>query len=548
MMRSRDIGRRWGMAATLLALVATGAAGHVGAVASGGGALAMGAATATPIKHLVVIFQENVSFDHYFGTYPHALNPAGEPPFVALPATPSVDGLAGALLSANPNQANPQRLARKDAITCDQNHEYDAEQLAWNGGLMDRFVQETSGSATGGVTGADCKTPLPGHTGDQGTNKLVMDYYDGNTVTALWNYAQHFTLLDNSFGTTYGPSTTGALNLIAGDISGATAPAGSTAIVTTTAEQTAAMSATTGTAALPYVDVRDGAVIGDPDGAYDDCASKDQVNMSGKNVGDLLNAKHITWGFFEGGFRPTATTGGKAVCGSKHTNSSGAKVTDYSAHHQPFQYYASTANPHHLAPSSVGMIGRPDQANHQYDLSDFTAALAAGNLPAVTFLKAAKYQDGHPGYSSPLDEQQFLVSTINSIERSPFWSSTAIVIAYDDSDGWYDHVPGPVINQSSGLPVERCGTARVGQPDTRCGYGPRLPMLIISPFARANYVDHQLTDQSSILRFIEDNWRLGRISGTSFDRLAGSLTDSFAWSSPTNPHLMLDPVTGQPTR
>src|SRR6516162_2452341 len=84
----------------------------------------------TPIKHLVVIFQENVSFDHYFGTYPNALNPQGEPSFLALPDTPSVNGLTAALLTNNPNLANPMRLDRvlSELVTCDQNHGYMAEQ------------------------------------------------------------------------------------------------------------------------------------------------------------------------------------------------------------------------------------------------------------------------------------------------------------------------------------------------------------------------------------------------------------------------------------
>src|SRR5436309_13976855 len=93
--------------------------------------------TSTPITHLVVIFQENVSFDHYFGTYPYALNPAGEPRFRAKLNTPSVNGLlGGGLLTSNGNQVNPFRLDRSQAATCDQNHEYTAEQQAFNGGLM----------------------------------------------------------------------------------------------------------------------------------------------------------------------------------------------------------------------------------------------------------------------------------------------------------------------------------------------------------------------------------------------------------------------------
>src|ERR1700716_942093 len=86
--------------------------------------------TATPIKHLVVIFQENVSFDHYFATYPDATNPKGEPAFHAREGAPNVNGLNGALLTNNPNLGNPQRLDRSQALTCDQDHGYTNEQRA----------------------------------------------------------------------------------------------------------------------------------------------------------------------------------------------------------------------------------------------------------------------------------------------------------------------------------------------------------------------------------------------------------------------------------
>src|SRR5579862_5514535 len=83
--------------------------------------------TSTPIKHLVVIFQENVSFDHYFGTYPNATNPPGEPRFTPASGTPTVNGLSGALLTANPNGMNPDRLDRSQPLTCDQDHDYTPE-------------------------------------------------------------------------------------------------------------------------------------------------------------------------------------------------------------------------------------------------------------------------------------------------------------------------------------------------------------------------------------------------------------------------------------
>ena len=161
-----------------------------GGVAPAASDPAVAYATATPVKHLVVIFQENVSFDHYFGTYPVAANPPGEPAFHAAPGTPTVNGLTEALLQHNPNSANPRRLTRAQALTCDQDHRYTKEQEAADGGLMDRFVESTGNAQCGGQA--------------YGRPGLVMDYFDGNTVTALWNYAQHFAMSDNSFGTTLG--------------------------------------------------------------------------------------------------------------------------------------------------------------------------------------------------------------------------------------------------------------------------------------------------------------------------------------------------------
>lgn len=272
--------------------------------------------------------------------------------------------------------------------------------------------------------------------------------------------------------------------------------------------------------------------------------------MSGTNVGDLLNKQNITWGWFQGGFKPSSVVNGVAVCATAHNNIGGASVTDYIPHHEPFQYYQSTANPHHLPPTSVAMIGKTDQANHQYDLSDFWQAVGAGNMPAVSYLKAAAYQDGHAGYSDPLDEQHFLVNTINRLQESQFWKSTAVVIAYDDSDGWYDHVMGPILSQSNDPAYDAltdpgaCGTAKAGAYQDRCGYGPRLPLMVISPFAKENFVDHSVTDQSSILRFVEDNWNLGRIGNQSFDALAGSLNNMFDFSHHSGV-LMLDPTTGE---
>ncbi|MGD1212845.1 MAG: alkaline phosphatase family protein [Candidatus Acidiferrales bacterium] len=500
--------------------------------------------TTTPIKHVVVIFQENISFDHYFATYPYATNPEGEPAFQAKDDTPRVNNLlSGGLLIENPNSTQPFRMDTGVAsVTCDQNHDYTPEQQAADHGLMDQYPQFTG---TGSTAGSPCNDY------GKGTG-VVMGYFDGNTVQAIWNYAQHFAMSDNSYGTMFGPSTVGALNLIAG----------------TTATATLVPKKPNGNAASPSGNIANGsttgAAIGDPRPGFDDCASTTpglansaQITVSGKNVGDLLNAKGITWGWFHGGFAPTGVDAkGRAICGQHHVGLAGDDALtqssdgDYIPHHEPFEYYAQTTNQHHVPPSDPSLIGTSsDGASHQYDLSAFWTALGEDRLPSVTYLKAAAYQDGHPGYSDPIDEQNWVVSVINAIMNSPYWKDTAIIVSYDDSDGWYDHVLGPVVNQSAVTDDALTGPASCGAATTttqgQCGYGPRLPLLVISPYAKQNYVDHRTTDQSSILRFIEDNWDLGRIGGNSSDVKAGRLNGMFDFDDGPSAHkLILDPATG----
>ena len=602
--------------------------------------------TRTPIKHVVVIFQENVSFDHYFGTYPYATNADGQP-FHAAPGTPAVDGLLPAtshslpaslrhstnLLTSNPNEAPPLRLDSSangigtDAggqLTCDQDHDYSDEQAAFDNGEMDRFVQATgtaSGTAPGG---APCQA------------SQVMDYYDGNAVTGMWNYAQHYSLSDNSFGTTFGPSSPGAINLVSGD----------TGNVDTAHE---ANSPPISTSTSPNGDLTaDGkggySLTSDAQPYYDDCSTRDAVALSGQNIGDVLNNEGLSWGWFQGGFTPStsfaaalAATGNSGqptstftpdefssyfanaanrpahssnqnLCSAVHpvgvavggTGQYGYK-DDYIPHHEPFNYYASTANPHHLTLPTDGAgedtfaglqeIGRDTQSyaggvpqfntpNHQYDTGDFdqlVAAISDGELPAsalpaVSFIKAPGYEDGHPGYSDPADEQKFVATEIDALMHSPDWSSTAVVVNWDDSDGWYDHVYSGVTNPSlspadnltptstTGTTSGKCGpspqtTAPLAGEQGRCGFGPRIPLLVISPYAQHNHVDSDLSDQSSILNFIEYNWHLPGIPGSADQVLAGvdkkeripfDLAGMFNFDGPRNPKVIINPLTGQP--
>lgn len=499
--------------------------------------------TSTPIKHLVIIFQENVSFDHYFGTYPNAANPDGEPAFHAKKGTPTVNGLSGALLVNNPNSlgtgngtgaTNPFRLDRSQAATNDQNHAYGPEQAALHFGLMDLFPAKV------GTAGPPPNAPPQVVT----TKGLNLGYYDGNTVTALWNYAQHFAMSDNSFDTTFGPSTPGLLNLVSGQTNGVINTINGTGNQTDGSNSTLTM-------------------VGDADPLNDMCSSptRNQGQMAGQNIGNLLSTAGVTWGSFMGGFDLTIrNSNGTIGCG--RTSTGVASTTgDYIPHHAFFQYYASTANPMHTRPASISEIGHDGQANHNYDINDFFTAVSAGNFPAVNYLKAPAFQDGHAGYSDPLDEQTFITTVVNFLEKTRYWDSTAVVILYDDSDGWYDHAMPPIVNQSTS-PADAltasgaCGdgsSALSGpQPGTthaqgRCGYGPRQPLLVISPWAKRNFVDHTVTDQTSVLRFIEDNWLEGtRIGGGSFDVLANSIDQMFDFDHARlgSGKLTLDPSTG----
>jgi phospholipase C len=530
--------------------------------------------TKTPIKHLVVVFNENRSFDHYFGTYPNALNPEGEPLFEPAKNTQrDINNLLSspALLDNNPNAnpnvvpsngatvtqpsngvnaANPFRIDRTQADTAGQNHSYGPEQKAYDAGKNDLFPLDVGNGTTGGA-------------GAFGTKGQVMGFFDGNTVTAYWNYAQNYAMSDNAWGDAFGPSTPGLLEMFAGNTNGIVAGVG--------------------TSGNELADGQGGiTLVGDVDPTFDVCSPGTSVSSTAKNIGDLLNAANIPWGSFVGGFNlQTINDNGSTGCagvnsqgvlatnaGRSHVSPvTGRTVNDYVQHHIWFQYFTSTANPTHLRPTSTAAIGftnvpgtkKVDPANHAYDLNDFFAAAGSGNYPAVSFVKMEAYQDEHPGNSNSLDAQTGFVTLVNFLQQQPDWDSTAVILAYDDSDGWYDHafakttqasfsaqdaltapgqcgVPGvtPVPNGVKGLPVAG-----------RCGPGTRLPFLVISPYAKQNYVSHVFITQASIPQFIEDNW-LGseRLGGGSFDATTGSIMDLFDFTQKKSVKLILDPTFG----
>jgi phospholipase C len=573
--------------------------------------------TATKIKHLVVIFNENRSFDHYFGTYPNALNPPGEPAFVAAKGTPIPDNFTShsELLHQNPNlnpvngagATNPFRLDRSQSNTASQSHNYTNEQLAFDNGKADLFPLDVGVAKTSGLT--NLNAPIPLGSPAFNTTGQTMGYFDGNTVTAFWNYAQNFAMSDNAWSDTFGPSTPGLLNMFAGQTNGivpqvnqATGgpllPTLVNGVAQTTAPTTTVIPDGTG----GFVDTF--TLIADSDPTMDVCSIATQPGKSGTtimsdapNIGTLLNKANIPWGSFVGGFNlqtvnENQSTGCNGVTMAPNgqisfsanpgrstiSQVSQVQVNDYIPHHIWFQYFKDTANPNHVRPASTAEIGHDGPANHAYDIQDFQTAVSAGNYPAVSFIKLPAFQDSHPGggESNTLDEQAGVVDLINFLQEQPDWDSTAVIIAYDDSDGWYDHAFAQPTSRASfsQVPVIKGGlqtsltdalngNGNCGIPNApgtslptgihgqgvngRCGPGMRQPFLLISPYAKKNFISHVFSTQASIPQFIEDNWLNGeRLGQGSFDndRQTGSIMDMFDFSQKPGRKLILDRTEG----
>ncbi|MDN3279174.1 alkaline phosphatase family protein, partial [Frankia sp. RB7] len=371
-----------------------------------------------------------------------------------------------------------------------------------------------------------------------------------------WNYAQHFAMSDNNWTDTFGPSTPGVLEVVGGQTNGVQPVIGTTSSI---------------------ADGQGGLTLtGDTDPGNDACSSTTSTMlMGGKNIGNLLTDERISWGCFMGGFDLTLkNANGTTGCARStfSTNVNGT-IVDYIPHHAFFQYHASTANPTHARPSSVHAIGhthdfngKVDPANHNYDLEDLYAAIKAGNFPAVSYVKMPAFQDGHAGNSDPLDEQAGNVELINFLQKQPEWRETAVIITYDDSDGWYDHQYVAPKNASYDATADQvngpglCGLGPTKQPapkglsgkpvNGRCGPGTRVPLIVVSPYAKTNYVSHTYTTQASVVRFIEDNWLHGqRLGGGSFDATSGSIMDLFDFGQDHSHDfrtdaLFLDPTAG----
>ncbi|MDB5052293.1 MAG: hypothetical protein JWM44_343 [Bacilli bacterium] len=384
--------------------------------------------TTTPIKHTIIIYQENRSYDSYFGTYPNA------PGFNALPGTPKAEGIpAGSYnLDENGNKVAPFLFDPNQLTTEDVDHNFDDMVGAYDNGKMDNFYAASEKHK-------------------KGTGKVAMGYYDYQSIPYYWQYAQHYSLADHFFQPVFGPSTPGALYLISAQSGNSTNP-----------------------------------IKGDPVPAYGPLGGDKGNRAEGlkyKNIGDVLNEKGISWAWYQGGYTKADSS--------------------YSSHHNPFQYFDN--------------YDKGAYKNNMKDYDAFAQDVANGTLPAVVYIKGAYGEDEHPGASGQSNPtaEDFSVKTINTIMKSKYWKDSAIIVTYDESGGYWDHVAPTQVKAG---------------PDGLQGNGPRIPAIVISPFSKENYVSNTEYDTTSILKFIESNYKLDSLNNR--DKAANNILDMFDFDHP----------------
>jgi len=460
------------------------------------------------IKYVFVLYQENRSFDSYFGTFPGAeglySSPASETPGFTQKIV-NTDGTAGTI---QPFLIGPSEYAA-DTDDIDHSHARIVSKMDIqnNTALMDQFAvtEELKYSPTGN----------PSLQAKQ-MGELSMAYEDCDTIPLLWAYAQRFALFDHIFQDMTGPSTPGNLAIIgaqSGQTQWALHPSESTSVpilsdpdplwgspTDTSANKlpvnpgdypgyTTAVNLTFATLPLSMLlSTAKTVTAGDTDAASDLADVNDDVDFLAK-----LTQPAVTFGWYEEGFdkEPTDPDDGPTDANGTHAS--------YITHHNGPQYFGYIAN-------------NPQMRQELHGLQDFYTALTDKTLPqagGVFFVKGGYTNilnlkpvdpdptvqknflgdDDHPAYSDAQISEAMVAETINRIAASPYWPQSAIIITWDDSEGDYDHVPPPIV--------------ATGPDQSVISFGPRVPLIMISPYAKLNYISHEQGSHSSVVKFID---------------------------------------------
>jgi phospholipase C len=415
-------------------------------------AAASGADVLSRVQHIVVVYQENWSFDSLYGNFPGAngfandastvgqVDKAGQP-YAVLPQPidietgkpPVADRRFPANLPVQPFDA--AKYVPDDMKTGDLVHRYYQEQYQIDGGKMDRFVAYSDASS------------------------LAMSYYDATSLPE-GKLAQQYVMDDNFFHAAFGGSYLNHFWLIC-----ACTPLFLNAPASMVAKLDANGVMTTDGAVTPDgYDVNTTFSVNTPHPATAAAATL-EPNQSLPNIGDRLNDKNISWGWYAGGWNDAMA---------------GRADPLFQFHHQPFVYFTRYAD------------GTQLKKDHLKDEQDFMAAAQAGSLPAVSFIKPIGANNEHPGYADLLEGQRHVADLVQAVQSSPNWKDTMVVITYDEHGGRWDHVAPPKVD--------------------KWGPGARVPTIVISPFAKRGFVDHTQYDTTSILSTIERRWNLAPLA------------------------------------
>jgi acid phosphatase len=458
------------------------------------------------IEHIVVIYAENRSFDHLYGMFPGANGVAD-----ATPAQYTQVDRDGKPLAALPPvwkgkepdsafpRALPNRPFRIDAApidlplstpTRDLIHEFYRNQEQINGGRNDRFVAASDAGA------------------------LAMGYYDGSSLP-MWKWAQEYTLADNFFMAAFGGSYLNHVWLICActpvddhaapslraqvDERGwlKTRPTSPASVMTAAGEflggEVTPDGYSVNTTQPPYQPSRvPPAKDGDP--RLTDPARHSLPPQKLKTIGDTLSARGVSWVWYAGAWDDAVKDGMQPPDAPRKVIATRANGAPYFVtHHQPFNYFAR------FAPGTV------DRERHLKDYAQLVSAIDNGDLPQVAFYKPTGVLNQHPGYADVLSGDQHIAGLVAKIKSSPSWSSTAIIVTYDENGGFWDHVAPPK--------------------GDRWGPGTRIPAIIVSPYAKRGHVDHTSYDTTSILKLITRRFDLEPLPGVRAG--AGDLTAAF---------------------
>jgi acid phosphatase len=428
----------------------------------------------TAISNVIVIYQENWSFDGLYGSFPGANGIAR-----GAAQVPQRDKVTGAPITTVPQALAPDgkpdpafpaelpvgpydltKYVAPTKRTGDIVHRFYQEQYQINGGKMDGFVSWSDN---------------PG---------LVFSYVDASNMPEGL-LAKKYTLADNFFQSAFGGSFLNHQFLIC-----ACAPkfadAPPTAVATVDENNRLVLTPEGKIFHDGYVTpdgyaVNTAFTVNAPHPANVPAANL-VPNQTAPTIGDRLDGAKVSWKWYSGGWNDAL---------------SGNPDPLFQFHHQAFAFYANYAD------------GTPAKAKHLQDELNFYADLKNHTLPAVSFIKPMGPDNEHPGYASLTRGQEHVLALVDAVRNSPYWAHTAIIITYDENGGRWDHVAPPKID--------------------RWGPGNRVPTIIVSPYAKRG-VDHTTYETVSILSFIEKRWNL-RPLGTR-DAKANPLTNAFDFTKP----------------